>query len=1441
MKAFLLTFTAVIIAIAAFAQTPQSFNYQAVLRDANGQVLANHDVEIGIVLLQGSATGTEVFSEIHPVTTNGFGLANLQIGSENTTGMENIDWNAGPYFIKISVDGSVMGTSQLLSVPYALFAGAVAGGDNDPQNEIQTLAFQNNQLSISSGNSIDLSPVIGMADTSSTNELQDISLSGTELSISQGSTVDLSGLRDGTGTDEQTLKLYNNRTLHISNGNYVTLPYVINEQDGDETNELQTLSISNDTIYLTDGGKVKLPAETDPVFTAWDKSTGITITESQITGLKHFTGDSITGNEAAFDGWDKDASDDFTTGDETDPVYAADSAFIKTGIRSWNGSLAKNINQTDTTRWGQDVDPTNELQALSISNDTIYLTDGGKVKLPAETDPEFTTWDKSTGIKITESQITDLKHFTGDSITGDETAFDGWDKDASDDFTTGDETDPVYAADSAFIKTGIRSWNGSLAKNINQTDTTRWGQDVDPTNELQILSLSNDTIYLTDGGKVKLPAETDPEFTTWDKSTGIKITESQITDLKHFTGDSITGDETAFDGWDKDASDDFTTSDETDPVYAADSSFLKTGIRSWNGSLAKNINQTDTTRWGQDVDPTNELQILSLSNDTIYLTDGGKVKLPAETDPEFTTWDKSTGIKITESQITDLKHFTGDSITGDETAFDDWDKDASDDFTTGDETDPVYAADSAFIKTGIRSWNGSLAKNINQTDTTRWGQDVDPANELQALSISNDTIYLSNGGFVKLPAGNAMSLDAAYDNGRKITADAGAFEVNGNSGVLFTGTFSSSDTIPASGEGTRMMWYPAKAAFRAGRVYSTRWDSLNIGNYSVAMGYNTEASGDFGSTAMGYNTIASEEASTAMGKETKAQGNSSTAMGYKTTASGSASTAMGQETKASGEASTAMGYKTTASGWNSTAMGYETTASGEVSTAMGNNTKAQGKTSTAMGQSTTARGSYSTSMGFWTTASGGFTTAMGEETTASGGHSISMGKETTASGGASIAAGFLTTASGECSLAMGQSTTARGTYSTAMGFSTTASGNWGSTAIGYCTTASGNHSLAMGEETIASGGSSLATGYLTTASGGNSTAMGRETVAIRENSTAIGMYNLGLENAIFEIGRGDWNTRENALTVLNNGNVGIGFSNPEKKLEVNGNAYLSGNVGIGTNSSDYPLEVNGSHESESHTFAYLQYHSIAALTGKNTATRDYSIVASNKIRAEMFCAISDRRIKTNIQATSGKTDLDLVNKMEVVDYQYIDKIEKGNIIKKGFIAQQIEEVLPDAVAQSKAFIPDIYKKATAVVVDSVANTITVTTPLEHNLQEGDMLRFITTGGTHEEKVLSVFSDSTFTVQKPEGDCSEVFVYGKKVDDFRAIDYDQVFSAGIGAIQELSRQNNELKQTIENLQNANTALKAEKDSEVQDLQQRLETLEALVKNVLNENKEVSAQK
>jgi hypothetical protein len=113
--------------ITAFPQAPSGFNYQAVLRDAFGEVRTSTSVSLTLSIIQGSSNGSIVYSETHNATTNNMGLINLVIGSEDVAGFSAIDWSAGPYFVNIEVDGMDMGTSQLLSVPYALYAASGAG------------------------------------------------------------------------------------------------------------------------------------------------------------------------------------------------------------------------------------------------------------------------------------------------------------------------------------------------------------------------------------------------------------------------------------------------------------------------------------------------------------------------------------------------------------------------------------------------------------------------------------------------------------------------------------------------------------------------------------------------------------------------------------------------------------------------------------------------------------------------------------------------------------------------------------------------------------------------------------------------------------------------------------------------------------------------------------------------------------------------------------------------------------------------------------------------------------------------------------------------------------------------------------------------------------------------------------------------------------------
>lgn len=110
------------LSILIYSQAPQVFNYQAILRNNSGEPEANVNVSIVIKLLRETIDGTEVFSETHSGTTNDFGLINLKIGSVNTANFASVDWSGGPYFINISVNGNDFGTSQLLSVPYAIYA-----------------------------------------------------------------------------------------------------------------------------------------------------------------------------------------------------------------------------------------------------------------------------------------------------------------------------------------------------------------------------------------------------------------------------------------------------------------------------------------------------------------------------------------------------------------------------------------------------------------------------------------------------------------------------------------------------------------------------------------------------------------------------------------------------------------------------------------------------------------------------------------------------------------------------------------------------------------------------------------------------------------------------------------------------------------------------------------------------------------------------------------------------------------------------------------------------------------------------------------------------------------------------------------------------------------------------------------------------------------------
>ena len=134
-----------------------------------------------------------------------------------------------------------------------------------------------------------------------------------------------------------------------------------------------------------------------------------------------------------------------------------------------------------------------------------------------------------------------------------------------------------------------------------------------------------------------------------------------------------------------------------------------------------------------------------------------------------------------------------------------------------------------------------------------------------------------------------------------------------NGSLLLEGTTGST---PTSGAGNRLMWIPAKAAFRVGVVASNEWDDANIGDRSIAMGAGAKATALF-SYSFGYNTVASGQFSTALGVGTTASGVSSMAIGGDNIASGNTATAMGYSTSATGQFSFTSGISTTSQAYGS--------------------------------------------------------------------------------------------------------------------------------------------------------------------------------------------------------------------------------------------------------------------------------------------------------------------------------------------------------------------------------------------------------------------------------------------------------------------------------------------------------------------------------------------
>lgn len=158
MKKVILTVSAFIFSLKLMAQAPEKMSYQAVVRNSSNGLVISAPVGMRISILQGSASGASVYTETHTVNSNANGLVSLEIGSGTVVSgnFSTIDWSADTYFIQTETDPTggttytVTGTSQLMSVPYALHAKSAEtvinndDADADPANEIELPTGGNN-------------------------------------------------------------------------------------------------------------------------------------------------------------------------------------------------------------------------------------------------------------------------------------------------------------------------------------------------------------------------------------------------------------------------------------------------------------------------------------------------------------------------------------------------------------------------------------------------------------------------------------------------------------------------------------------------------------------------------------------------------------------------------------------------------------------------------------------------------------------------------------------------------------------------------------------------------------------------------------------------------------------------------------------------------------------------------------------------------------------------------------------------------------------------------------------------------------------------------------------------------------------------------------------------------------------------------------------------
>lgn len=292
------------------------------------------------------------------------------------------------------------------------------------------------------------------------------------------------------------------------------------------------------------------------------------------------------------------------------------------------------------------------------------------------------------------------------------------------------------------------------------------------------------------------------------------------------------------------------------------------------------------------------------------------------------------------------------------------------------------------------------------------------------------------------------------------------------------------------------------------------------------------------------------------------------------------------------------------------------------------------------------------------------------------------------------------------------------------------------------------------------------------------------------------------------------------MTVSSKLAVGQNSVDANNALKVTGNTLMAGFLEITGQVTTNSVYGAGS---------FVGRYCYNGLCGGTTGNFSASIKAHGSIYTggDLFVN-SDSRIKKDIKNADVLNDLALLKKMRVDNYRFKDEINKGTEFTNGLIAQEVKSVFPQAVSLTSDFLPTVYELASKLALDN--KQLVISTAKAHDFVVGDEVKLIMPDDSEQRAtVKKVVSPTSFSVEWGNALPEQIFVYGKKVNDFHSVDYDRVFMLNVSATQELARQVEELKKENAALKSENGTLKSEMKASAEKFDARLRALENKLSN------------